>query len=105
MRSLREALALIAAIAIRPCTGALFVLLITWQMGIPFAGIAGAFAMALGTAAVTVGVGLGAVGLRGGLLGGLAEGRLAAQVMPVVEVLAGLVVLALAGGLLLRALA
>ncbi len=102
--TLREALVLIGAIAIRPCTGALFVLLITWQMGIPVAGVAGAFAMALGTAAVTIGVGMGAAGLRGGLIGGFADSRLAAQIVPVVEVLAGLVVLALAGGLLLRAL-
>ncbi len=102
--TLREAMFLIGAIAIRPCTGALFVLLITWQMGIPVAGVAGAFAMALGTAAVTIGVGMGAAGLRGGLIGGFADSRLAAQIVPVVEVLAGLVVLALAGGLLLRAL-
>ena len=66
--SWRAAIVLIAGIAIRPCTGALFVLVITIGMGIPLAGIAGAFVMALGTAVVTIGVGLGAVGLRGGLM-------------------------------------
>jgi len=102
--SLREALILIGGIAIRPCTGALFVLVITLGMGIPLAGIAGAFAMALGTAVVTIGVGLGAVGLRGGLLQGVAGSALAARVVPMVEVVGGLIVVFAAGSLLLRAL-
>jgi nickel/cobalt exporter len=103
-RSLTEILALIGSIAIRPCTGALFVLLITWQMGIPMAGIAGAFAMALGTATVTVAVGLGAVGMRGGLVASLAGGGLAARILPAVEIFAGLLITLIAGGLLLRSL-
>ena len=100
----RETAALIAGIAIRPCTGALFVLIITWQMGIPLMGIAGAIAMALGTAAVTVGVGLAAAGLRGGMLAGLGNSRMTALVVPTVELAAGLVVAIIATGLLTRAL-
>ena len=103
-RSVTEVLALIGSIAIRPCTGALFVLLITWQMGIPLAGIAGAFAMAIGTATVTVAVGLGAVGMRGGLVASLANGGLAARLLPGVEIFAGLVIALIAGGLLMRSL-
>lgn len=103
IRTLREAVGLIGGIAIRPCTGALFVLIITWQMGIGMAGIAAAFAMALGTATVTVAVGIAAVGLRGGLLGGLAGSQAATKVVPVVEIAAGVVIAALASGLLWRA--
>lgn len=102
--TLREALALIASIAIRPCTGALFVLILTWQMGIALAGIAGTFAMALGTASVTVGVGLASAGLRGGVLGAASAWRFAGVALPIVELAAGLVVATLAGGLFLRAI-
>ena len=73
--SWRETTALIVGIAIRPCTGALFVLLITWQMGIIFAGIMGTLAMACGTALVTIASGLAASALRGGLLGAGASSR------------------------------
>lgn len=102
--SLREAALLIAGIAIRPCTGALFVLAITLGMGIPMAGIAGAFAMALGTAVVTIGVGIGAVGMRRGFLAGLAGGGLATRVVPIIEITAGGLVVLAASSLLLRVL-
>ncbi|WP_246455789.1 nickel/cobalt transporter [Sulfitobacter aestuariivivens] len=104
VRSPWEAVMLIAGIAIRPCTGALFVLIITWQMGISEAGIAGTFAMALGTALVTVLVAVGAVGLRGGVLGALAGSDMATRVVPVIEIAAGLLVVVGAGALLLAAL-
>ena len=101
--SAREALALIAGIAVRPCTGALFVLIITWQMGIAAMGIAGTFAMALGTALVTIAVGLAAGGLRGGLLAGLGGSPQLARAMAGLELLAGAVVVFVAVGLLMRA--
>lgn len=102
--SLRDSLALIGGIAVRPCTGALFVLIITWQMGIALAGVAGAFAMALGTATVTVAVGIAAVSLRGGLVSSLSESAALKWVAPMIEVLAGTLIFLIAGGLLLRAL-
>lgn len=100
--SLREALALIGSIAIRPCTGALFVLIITWQMGIALAGIAGAFAMALGTASVTIAVGLSAIGFRGGVLRSVAGNTTLQWAVPVIEICAGSVVMLLASGLMMR---
>jgi ABC-type nickel/cobalt efflux system permease component RcnA len=102
--NLRDALLLIGGIAIRPCTGALFVLIITWQMGIAMAGVAGAFAMALGTASVTVAVGIAASGFRGGIMRSVSRAGALVWIMPMLEVTAGLVVVALSVGLMLRAL-
>lgn len=105
LQTWREAMVLIAGIAVRPCTGALFVLVITWQMGIALAGIAGAFAMALGTALVTITVGLAALGLRGGALAIFARSGRAAQMVPILEIGAGFLVVLVASGLLFRSLA
>jgi nickel/cobalt transporter (NicO) family protein len=102
--TLQEALVLIAGIAVRPCTGALFVLIITWQMGIGVLGVCGAIAMALGTAAITIAIGLGAGALRGGVLAGFVESPRAATLAALVEISAGGLVVVLAVGLLLRAL-
>jgi ABC-type nickel/cobalt efflux system permease component RcnA len=100
----KEAALLIAGIAARPCTGALFVLILTWQMGIAMVGIAGAFAMALGTATVTTLVGWTSFGLRGGLLASASATRFAQVLAPTIELVAGLVIAAIASGLLLRAI-
>ncbi|PTE16046.1 nickel/cobalt transporter [Pseudogemmobacter blasticus] len=99
--SFRDAGLLIAGIALRPCSGALLLLVLTWQLGIGAAGIAGAFAMGLGVAVVTVAVAGVAVWAREGGLAVLPEGRLR-WALPMVEVAAGLIIATAAIMLLLR---
>ncbi len=66
--SAREIAGLIAAVAIRPCSGALLLLFLTWQMGLLWVGVAGAYAMALGTAGVSITLALALVAGRDGLM-------------------------------------
>ncbi|QXT38657.1 nickel/cobalt transporter [Gymnodinialimonas ceratoperidinii] len=100
----KEVAILIAAVAIRPCTGALFVLILTAQMGAFWAGVLGTLAMALGTASVTVVVAIAAVGLRRGALASLAENATLARAQVVLELAVGALVAVIATQLALAAL-
>ena len=103
VRSVKDAIAVITSIAIRPCTGALFLLILTHALGILWAGIVGTLIMGLGTAAFTGLIALMA-GFRESSLMQAATGTGAARLMVAVEVLVGGVVLVLALQLMLRSL-
>ena len=102
IRSTRDAIAVIAAIAIRPCTGAVFLLILTHALDLQWAGIVGAIVMGIGTAVFTGCVAFAAVGLRESTLAQIASGQGTARLMALVEMLAGLTIAALALQLLLR---
>lgn len=62
--SLRQAAAIVLAVGIRPCTGAILVLIFALAQGMLWAGIAATFAMALGTAITVSALAVLAVGSR-----------------------------------------
>lgn len=104
VRGWRDAAVLIAGIALRPCTGALFLLILTWRMGLDAAGIAGAYAMGLGTASITLVVAILAVLARDGALMWLDRAGRARGVLPVLEIAAGSVIAMIALQLVLRSI-
>ncbi len=91
--SVRDAALLVVAIALRPCSGALFLLVVTYAMGIGLAGVAGTFAMGFGTALVTVATAGLAFWAREGALVTL-PGAGMAQALPLIEVAVGALIAA-----------
>lgn len=98
--SWRDAAAIVASIAIRPCTGAVFLLILCFGLGIPWAGVAGAFVMGLGTASVTILVAIAAVSARQSILDNW-QGAGALRAVALVEVVAGGVIALIATALVL----
>lgn len=100
IRSWRDTLAIIGSIAIRPCTGAVFLLILCFALGIPWAGVAGAMVMGLGTASVTVLVAIAAVNARESVMTRISGGG-ALRAMALIEIAAGAMIALIATALVL----
>ena len=99
LTSWRDAVVIVVSVAMRPCTGAVFLLILCFGLGIPLAGVAGALVMGLGTASVTVMVAILAVGTRQSALSAL-SGSGAVRAMALIEIVAGAVIAVVATTLL-----
>lgn len=88
VHSLRDALMLVFSIGLRPCTGAVFVLVAAWRIDLLWVGAAAAIVMALGTGALTSLVAVSATTARGATLvaGGL---KRAPVLAPLLQLFAG----------------
>jgi nickel/cobalt transporter (NicO) family protein len=100
--SLREAWAIILAVGIRPCSGAIVVLSFALLNGLYLAGITSVFAMALGTA-ITVSV-LASIAVYGKSLAGKLSGSKATGIGRIIEIAGAALVMILGLGLLYVAL-
>lgn len=103
VRSWRDAAVLVAGIGLRPCTGAVFVLVAAWRLDLLAVGAAGAFVMALGTGALTSLVAVSATTARGATLvaGGM---KRVGFLGPVLQLLAGAAIVLASGALFLMGL-
>lgn len=88
-------LALAAGIAVRPCSGTILLLAISWQAGLALLGLAGAFAIGLGTGLFTAAVAWAAVLFRD-RAGQAARAAGLGILMALVQVLAGASIITLA---------
>ncbi|MEM7506737.1 MAG: hypothetical protein AAF415_08315 [Pseudomonadota bacterium] len=89
LKTVRDTVALVLSVAVRPCTGAVLVLIIAWQLDLQIAGMAAVIAMGLGTGALVSVVALSSVGLRGFAQARLQEAAVAHVAAPCLQLLAG----------------
>ncbi|WP_045392426.1 nickel/cobalt transporter [Falsirhodobacter sp. alg1] len=91
LTSWRETAALILSVAARPCSGAIFLLVITWRFQILGSGILGVLAMGAGTAA------LNALAIGGGLAGRRLAflGARSIKTLPAMQIAAGAAIMGL----------
>ncbi|MBK0398784.1 hypothetical protein H0I76_06260 [Limibaculum sp. M0105] len=105
MQGWRDGAAIVAGIALRPCTGAVIVLVLAWRFGVPLAGIAAVVAMGLGTAAVVVAVAAASVGVRRSALTATGRGSRAARyAAPALQIAGGAFIAAMSGAMLAASL-
>lgn len=100
LRTWRDAVMLIVGIGLRPCTGAVFVLVAAWRIGLLWVGAWAAVAMALGTGAFISLVAVSAASARGATLFAAGASR-ARFLVPLIQLGAGVAILLVALAFLL----
>ena len=100
--SLRERLILITSVAIRPCTGAIFLLIITWNLQLQWVGVAAVISMGLGTAALTSFVAISSISARKLVLLDSRASTFTQVIFPLLQVMGGtLIIMFSLGGIYL----
>ncbi|MEL6683324.1 MAG: hypothetical protein AAFQ09_11890 [Pseudomonadota bacterium] len=95
LQTLREACFLVGAIAIRPCTGAIFVLLIALRFDIFWVGCLAVGAMGLGTASFNLLIAMSGVAARRMSVLNLADDGRVAGVSAIIQIVGGSLILML----------
>ena len=104
LSSWREMAVLVASIAIRPCTGALFLLVIAWRFQILPAGVLATLTMGLGTAAFNLVVAGAGVGLRNTINSAQRTTKSLRYLPATLQFVGGLLIISLSSGMLLQTL-
>lgn len=98
--TLRETVALVVSIAIRPCTSAVFLLVIAWQMDLKMAGALATIVLGFGTALLTSMVAVSSVAARRLALISADGSSVAGIMFPMVQIFAGAMIFMISIGLL-----
>ena len=96
--SWRERLILITSVAIRPCTGAIFLLVITWNLQLQWVGVAAVISMGLGTAALTSIVAISSISARKLVLLESRASAFTKVLFPLLQVIGGALIILLSLG-------
>ena len=91
--SWRERLILITSVAIRPCTGAIFLLIITWNLQLQWVGVAAVISMGLGTAALTSIVAISSISARKLVLLESRASAFTKVLLPLLQVMGGTLII------------
>ena len=91
--SWREYLVLVTSVAIRPCTGAIFLLVITWNLQLQWVGVAAVISMGLGTAALTSIVAISSISARNLVLLESRASAFTKVLFPILQVIGGTLII------------
>ena len=96
--SWRERLVLVTSVAIRPCTGAIFLLVITWNLQLQWVGVAAVISMGLGTAALTSIVAISSISARSVVLLAGHTSPFTKVLFPLLQVIGGTLIISFSLG-------